>query len=225
MRKIGMWIAASILVIGLTSCAGDKDNGNGGTQSGSQSGTQESQSSPSGTDNSGEDGQDNTENQDPAQDSAEDVIGWSDEMETLRNVVEDALGENYWPDTKIDADMLETIYGVAPDMYEDYLGEMPAISANVDTLLVVKATDDTVEQVENILTEYREDVVQNSMQYPMNLGKVQASRIERVGNYVCFVQLGGDTMGAMDVSDEEVIRHCQEQNELAIAVIEKQLVQ
>lgn len=220
-----MWIAASILVIGLTSCAGDKDNGNGGTQSGSQSGTQESQSSPSGTDNSGEDGQDNTENQDPAQDSAEDVIGWSDEMETLRNVVEDALGENYWPDTKIDADMLETIYGVAPDMYEDYLGEMPAISANVDTLLVVKATDDTVEQVENILTEYREDVVQNSMQYPMNLGKVQASRIERVGNYVCFVQLGGDTMGAMDVSDEEVIRHCQEQNELAIAVIEKQLVQ
>lgn len=225
MKKIGMWMAVSIMVVGLISCAGDKGNENGGTQSGSQSGTQENQSSASGTDNNGEGGQGSTGNQDSTQDSAEDVIGWSDEMETLRNVVEDTLGENYWPDTKIDADMLETIYGVAPDMYEDYLGEMPAISANVDTLLVIKATNDTAEQVENILTEYREDVVQNSMQYPMNLGKVQASRIERVGNYVCFVQLGGDTMGAMDVSDEEVIRHCQEQNELAIAVIEKQLVQ
>ena len=59
------------------------------------------------------------------------------------------------------------------------------------------------------------------MQYPMNLGKIQASRIEVVGDYACFAQLGADVMDLMDVGDEEVIRHCQEQNEMALDAIER----
>ncbi|MCM1569101.1 MAG: DUF4358 domain-containing protein [Roseburia sp.] len=223
MRNVGIWMAVGIMVMSLSGCAGDGKNQNGS----SQNGTGESQSNQSGEDGANrgdEDTQGNGSSADADGNGEDAIIGWSDEMETLRNAVEDALGENYWPDTRMDSQMLETVYGISSDMYEDYLAEMPTISANVDTLLVIKANDDTADEVETILTEYREDVINNSRQYPMNLGKVQASRIERLGDYVCFVQLGGDTMSVMDIGDEEVIRHCQEQNELAIAVLEKQLV-
>ena len=57
----------------------------------------------------------------------------------------------------------------------------------------------------------------------MNVGKIQASQIEVIGDYVCFVQLGADVTSALDIGDEEVIRHCQTQNELALDAIRNHL--
>ena len=118
-------------------------------------------------------------------------------------------------------DVLEMWVGITPDLYEDYLAESPMISTNVDTLIVIKAKEDTVEKVMELMLAYRESKVNDTMQYPMNIGKIQASRVERIGNYVCFVQLGGDT--SADNSEEESITKCQEANELAIEVISKKL--
>ena len=135
------------------------------------------------------------------------------------------LGENYWPNTQIPAEMLEGTYGINADMYDEYLGEMPMISTNVDTLLIIKAKDGQVEAVETALNAYRDAQVEDTMQYPMNVGKVQASRIETFGNYVCFVQLGADTMELSEQGDEVVIEHCQQENEKALDAIEKTLAQ
>lgn len=145
-------------------------------------------------------------------------------MEELRSAVVDVLAENYWPDTTIDAISLEEIYGIKPDMYEDYFAECPMISVNVDTLIIVKAKSDQVENVKNTLEEYRERNISENMNYPMNLGKIQASRIEVFDNYVCFVQLGADTTAAMDVSEEAVVDQCLEENERALDAIEKALL-
>ncbi len=146
--------------------------------------------------------------------------GWSEEMTALRQTVVDAVGEdNYWPDSQIPPEMLEQTFGISRDMYDDYMGEMPMISVNVDTLLIIKAKDDKVEAVEKALNDYRDAQVNNTMQYPMNVGKIQASRIQRYGNYVCFVQLGADTGAAEEDGDEAVIKACQEQNELVLEVI------
>lgn len=145
-------------------------------------------------------------------------------MEEVRSAVVDVLAENYWPDTSIDATSLEEIYGIKPDMYEDYLAECPMISVNVDTLIVIKAKADQVENVKNTLEEYRERNISENMNYPMNLGKIQASRIEVFDNYVCFVQLGADTTAAMDVSEEAVVDQCLEENERALDAIEKVLL-
>ena len=149
--------------------------------------------------------------------------GWSEEMNTLKTAVVDALGENYWPNAAIDPEMLEGIFGLTPDMYSDYMAEMPMISTNVDTLLIIRSNDDKVEAVVEALTAYRDNLVADTMQYPMNLGKIQASRIERIGNYVCFVQLGGEYVAGQNMTEEESIIKCQEQNELAIEVISQNL--
>lgn len=149
--------------------------------------------------------------------------GWSADMETIKAAVVDTLGENYWPNTPIPADFMEGTYGITADMYDDYLAEMPMISTNVDTLLIIKAKDGMVETVEKALNTYRDAIVADTMQYPMNVGKIQASRIETIGNYVCFVQLGADTMTALESGDEAVIKQCQEVNELVLEVIRQNI--
>ena len=146
------------------------------------------------------------------------------ELENIRQAVVEVLGENYWPNTEIEAEFLED-YGLTTEMYEDFYGEVPMISTNVDTLIVVQAKEGQVEAVEEALNSYRDNLVNDTMQYPMNVGKIQASRIETFGNYVCFVQLGADTTEVYgeDGDEEAVIKHCQEQNELAIEAIGKAL--
>lgn len=155
--------------------------------------------------------------------------GYRDDVSAadLKTAVTDALGEAYWPEAEIPAEFLDQSFGISAEWYDEYLGEMPMMSMKVDTLIIVKAKADSVTKVEEALNAYRETVVNDSLQYPMNVGKVQASRIETFGNYVCFVQLGGDTTAAMDSNpdnpDEAVIAHCQEQNQIALDAIEMAL--
>ena len=152
--------------------------------------------------------------------SAEEV---AEALQSAKEAVINALGDNYWPDSEIPEEMLNDTFGVSADLYDGYLGESPMISVNVDTLLIIHAKDGKVEEVENALNAYRDHLVNDTMQYPMNLGKIQASRIERVGDYVCFVQLGADTSAAEEQGDEAVITYCQEQNELALEAISRTL--
>ena len=78
--------------------------------------------------------------------------------------------------------------------------------------------------VKDALEAYREQNISEMEQYPQNLGKAQASRIETFQNYVCFVQLGADTTAANDVSEEAVLDQCLEENERALDAIEKALL-
>ena len=113
-------------------------------------------------------------------------------------------------------------YGISDDMYEEYYGQTPMISANVDALVVVKAAEGKLTDVEDALDTYRESMVQDTFQYPINIPKIQASEIRTFGNYVCFVQLGAD-MDGMEDDDEAAIKACQEMNGRALSVIEKEL--
>lgn len=222
MKKKTVYLCAALLALSLTSCGGKTDN-----EESSQE-TEQTESTGSLADSSSEeigeseDGSqtDDMEGGDGGQDYEE---GWSEEMEGLKAAVTESLGENYWPDMALLPDMLEMSFGITSDMYEDYMAEMPMISANVDTLLIVRAKDDKVEAVREALEAYRDTQINDTMQYPMNLGKVQASRIETIGNYVIFAQLGADTEKAAGEDDEAVIAYCQEVNGQVIDVIRGRL--
>lgn len=147
--------------------------------------------------------------------------GWSKEMTEVRDAVVAELGDNYWPNAPLPADLLESRYGIATDMYDDYMCEIPMISTNVDTLLIIKAKSDKVEDVEHLLLDYYDYQVSESLQYPMNLEKIQAARVQRIGNYVCFVMLGGSAIDEGDTDSR--IQACQEQNEQVIEIISQLL--
>lgn len=199
-KKLACMLLMSTLVLSVTACGGKQENG-------AASATQESGMTV-------------------AEETTQAPISAADAKKALQNAkkaVTDALGDNYWPDSEIPEEMLNDTFGVSADLYDAYLGESPMISVNVDTLLIIHAKDGKVEEVENALNAYRDHLVNDTMQYPMNLGKIQASRIERVGDYVCFVQLGADTSSVEEQGDEAVITFCQEQNELALEAIRQTL--
>ena len=207
-KKLACMLLMSTLALSMTACGG-KDN------SGATSGTQQSTTESTAAGQETGAAESTTATQSP-KDAAK-------ALQSAKKAVTDALGDNYWPDSEIPEEMLNETYGVSADLYDAYLGEAPMISVNVDTLLIIHAKDGKVEDVENALNAYRDNLVNNTMQYPMNLGKIQASRIECVGDYVCFVQLGADTSSVEEQGDDAVITYCQEQNELALEAIRQTL--
>lgn len=219
MKKLAVLFLTMTLTLSLFGCGnGNEGNGESTTDSGQQESVTDSatESSP---ESQTEPETDTVEDSSQAPDEGQDGI--SEEMSSIRQAVVDAMGENYWPDTQIPAEYLEG-YGLTADMYVDFWGEMPMISTNVDTIMIVKAAEGQTEAVEGVLNAYRDVQVNDTLQYPMNVGKVQASQIQVIGDYVCFVQLGADTM---DLEDEESILHCQEQNQMALEAIENAVQQ
>lgn len=222
MKKATTFVCMMALCAAMTACGKD----NNATENNTQVQTQESTESQvvESTEMSQETGAASEEISTDEVVPEEVLNGWSEEMETIKKAVTDALGENYWPNTAIPAEMLEGTFGITADMYDDYMAEMPMISTNVDMLIVVKPKEGQLQAVEDALNAYRDMMVEDTMQYPMNVGKIQASRIERIGDYVCFVQLGADVMNVLEQGDEAVIKHCLEQNELAIEVMTSAVV-
>ena len=209
-KKLACMLLMSALVFSMTACGGSQENGAVSTTEETTIGSTEAGQETSTTD--GVQSSDNAADKDATK-----------ALQSAKKAVTDALGDDYWPDSEIPEEMLNDTYGVSADLYDAYLGESPMISVNVDTLLIIHAKDGKVEDVENALNDYRDHLVNDTMQYPMNLGKIQASRIERIGDYVCFVQLGADTSVAEEQGDEAVITYCQEQNELALEAIRQTL--
>lgn len=200
MKKKAIIFLTAALLFSMTACGNKKDDNKG-------------ESLPSG---------ETTEN-DGTYDESSTEYGTGVDIQDIKKALVDTFGDNYWPDSEIPKEMLKDIYGVSEELYEEYYGESPMISTNVDTVLVIKAKEDQVAAVEEALNTYRNALVNDTMQYPMNVGKIQASRIETFGTYVCFVQLGADTMEASENGDEAVIEKCQQDNELALEVIQNTL--
>ncbi|MGL5260011.1 MAG: DUF4358 domain-containing protein [Lachnospiraceae bacterium] len=140
----------------------------------------------------------------------------------LIEAVKEELGENYWPSMDIPSDYITGTIGIDERLYEEVAGQMPMISTNVDMILIAKATDGNLDALKSAIESYRETLIADSVQYPMNVGKVQASKIETIGDYVVFVQLGGSSIDLE--TEEEVIKACEEENNKAINVIESKLV-
>jgi len=144
--------------------------------------------------------------------------------QSLVEAVAADLADEYWADAELSPELLDDWYGISEEMYEEFYGQTPMISANVDSLIIVKASEGHREEVENALDTYREAMVQDTFQYPVNIPKIQASQISTYGNYVCFVQLGGSMDGTED-DDEAAIAACREMNGRALSVIEGELTE
>lgn len=151
----------------------------------------------------------------------------------IEAAVATAVGEAYYANTPVES--LEALE-ITEDMYTEFIYKMPMISVNVDTLIVVKAAEGKVADVEAKLNQYRDNNINDLMQYPMNLTKIQCSQVATFGDYVVFVQLGADK-GTLAVeaasaaageqetlSEDEMVaiemEAINEQNEIALAAIE-----
>ena len=93
------------------------------------------------------------------------------------------------------------------------------MSAHVDTFVAVKAKEGKAEEVEQILQTYQDNLLNNSLQYPMNLGKVEGAKLYRNGDYVFYFILGGYP----DDVDEIDSKKAKEMNQIGVDAIEELL--
>ncbi|MBD5516488.1 MAG: DUF4358 domain-containing protein [Lachnospiraceae bacterium] len=143
----------------------------------------------------------------------------------LKDSVKELMGDQYWPEVDLTKEELEKKTGITEDMYVDFLAEKQVMDSHIDTMIIIHAKETEVGAVEAALERYREKIIEENNNYPQNLCKAQASRMETIENYVCFVQLGADTTIVADKGEDEIIAYCQEENERALYVLEKKILE
>ena len=141
------------------------------------------------------------------------------DLEKVHQAVKEAYGENYIPSAPYDAQALNDIFGVPEDLYEEFIAEGPMISVHVDTFVAVKAKEGKGEEVEQHLKDYRDSQLNDAVQYPMNLPKIEASEVVRHGDYVFFVMLGTPSAEAEAQGEEAALQSAQEENKKAVDAI------
>lgn len=145
-------------------------------------------------------------------------------MDDLKNAVIEILGEDYWPDTLLSAEELAERTGISENMYDDYLAEYQRTEAGIDMMILIRAKDGEMENIEKYLNDYRETLLKIYEQQPQNKAKVFASRIEIIDSYICYIQLGADISALESKGSDAMINQCQEDNERALDIIEKRIL-
>lgn len=143
------------------------------------------------------------------------------ELSDVCTAVRDAYGEDY-VGVEQSEEMIEQVLKIDKDLYDEIYFEMPMISVQPDRFVAVKAKDGKGEEVEKKLNEYRDSLLQEGMQYPMNLPLAQASQVVRYGDYVFFVLLGEIPMDIIDSGDDaKMADSAKEQIQIGLDAIEK----
>ena len=193
MRKfIAIFAAAAMLAAVLTACSSNDDQ---------QQNPEETTTTTSAENQPAEGGSDNEGENNEAEDGA---------TQKILDAIKAAYGDDYAPNTEIPEELLKDMYGLDPDSYTEAVGEMPMISTNVDTVIIVKAASGKAGDVQAALNAYRDYLINESLQYPMNVAKVNATKVVANGDYVAFLLLGAMD-DRDDASDSERAEFAEEQ--------------
>lgn len=132
----------------------------------------------------------------------------------LRDAIAKAYGDNYLPDQTMDADMLESEFGLKKDMYEEVIAEAPVIGFHPDRLVIVKPAKGKEADVKRALEDTLIVMKEQQMQYPVNVAKVNAGRVLEKDGYYCFMILG-DTDDTSE-NDDDAAKFADEQINIGV---------
>lgn len=109
----------------------------------------------------------------------------------------------YVPNMPLDTMLLEEMFGISPDLYSDFHGEVPMMSQQADQLLLFKTEDSAplVEALEAYLAGQRA----NLSQYPSTLTKLEVAVVEEIGDYVFLNMLSSYPENESTYSEEDMM--------------------
>ncbi len=141
-------------------------------------------------------------------------------IEDIHTEIKTLYGENYIPSMPLDETMLGEVYGIDMANVDSFIAEAPMISTHVDTFIAIKATEGMGQTVADELTAYREKLVSDTVQYPSNLDKINASQVVVEGDYVFFVMLGAPND---NIPEAEWTQHAQDEVQKGVDKIKELL--
>ena len=146
MKKLTVLLLTMAMSISLIACGNNENN----NESSSESTAAVESTQESTVEETVEESQAEESIEESVPEDAAGETGMSDEMTAIRQAVVDVICDNYFPQMAIPAEYLEG-FGLTADMYDEFFGEMPMISTNVDTLIVIKAKEGQLEAVEGVV--------------------------------------------------------------------------
>lgn len=132
----------------------------------------------------------------------------------LRDAIAKAYGDNYLPNQTLDADTLESEFGLKKDMYDEVVAEAPVIGFHPDRLVIVKSAKGREADVKRTLEDTLIVMKEQQMQYPINVAKVNAGRVLEKDGYYCFMILG-DTDDTSE-NDDDAAKFAEEQINIGV---------
>ena len=146
------------------------------------------------------------------------------EDETLNTIfteVKETLGTDYFPNMPVYAADLEMLFGINPEHVEYAYGELPMVSAHVDSLVGVKPMADKKAEVADALNTYVENMKSDVMQYPNNLAAIPAMQVIETDEYIYLVATFGDTSSVSEQGDEAIYEYASSNVQKTIDIIIK----
>lgn len=143
-------------------------------------------------------------------------------LSKVYKAVKNAYGKNYLPSVALSKEDVKARYGISSAWYSGVKAEVPLMSAQVDELVIVKAKNASAKRkIKSALLDYQKALKKDTMQYPANQLKIQASRIYVKGNYVCFIMLGVLDNDTLQQEESKVIAAYRKENAKAVTAIQK----
>lgn len=136
-------------------------------------------------------------------------------VDDILAAIQAAYGDAYPPDGEIPEEILQSEFGLSPEMVEEAKGVMAMVSVNNDRVVVVKAKPGQADAVEQALLDARQVKIDDTMQYPMNIAKTNAAQVVRNGDFVAFLLVGVNKEFA-DPEGAEAQQYAEEQVQLAV---------
>lgn len=123
---------------------------------------------------------------------------------SIEKTIADVVGtDNYLCNTDIEENWLKNYYGFDMSKIEEFIAKQNAISSvNLDTVLVLKVSDDYADTAVELLNQSYDQTVGYIRQYAFGVSKVLNARIYKEGNYVMFI-LAGASYDGEDAEEEE----------------------
>ncbi len=139
------------------------------------------------------------------------------DLEKAVLAIKETFQEDYYPQAEISEEMLEHVYGIDLSRIDAYFAEGPLFTMSVDTLIILIAKDGYVDELKEALLDYQNYLIHESFQYPMNMPKVNASKVFVQHNLVAFIMLGAYT------DDFEDDTHYENESQRAIEALKSAL--
>lgn len=142
-------------------------------------------------------------------------------VKKLRKAIAAKYGDKFIVDVALTKQEIMSRYGISPSWYTDISAEVPMIGTHVDTLIIAKTKNKKAKsKIKKQLTKYRQSLIDDTMQYPMNALKIHASRVYVKGDYVFFIMLGFiDSKTEETGTEEQIIKAYKAQNQKAVTAI------
>ena len=143
----------------------------------------------------------------PASSSSSEAAKPAPQLEDIFAKIHEAYGEDYLATSPMPVEYIENAYGLSADLYDEARGEMAAIIVHPDEIIIVKAKPGKADEVEKALTATMERKKADTLQYPMNIPKTEASQVFRNDDYVAYVLLGAPMKETGLVGENDAKNH------------------